>query len=217
MAAYDLEEQEQLSAIKAWWEKNGNLVSWLVTAVAVAVLGVQGWRWYHANQAAEAGALYSSVLQAVEHNEPAKTRVFSGELVSKFPGVVAADLGAMLASKAEADTGDLKGAGLKLQWVIDNSKDIALRDMARLRLAAVRMEEKNFDAALKTLEAAPEEPFAPRFEDMRGDAYFAKGASKEAAAAYKKALEAYDKAPTGSFGSVFKTAIETKLEALGGV
>lgn len=217
MAAYDLEEQEQLSAIKAWWEKNGNLVSWLATGVALAVLGVQGWRWYQANQAAEAGALYSSVLQAVEKNDPAKTRTFAGELVSKFPGVVAADLGAMLASKAEADAGDLKGAGLKLKWVIDNTKDPALREMARLRMAAVQIDQKAFDEALKTLESAPEEPFLPRFEDLRGDAYMAKGASKEATAAYKRALEAYDKAPTGSFGSVFKSAIETKLEALGGV
>ena len=140
MAAYDLEEQEQLSAMKAWWEKHGNLVSWLATAVAVVVLGVQGWRWYQANQAAEAGAIYASVLQSVEKSDPAKSRTFAGNLVSKFPGLVAADLGALLASKAEVDAGDLKGAALKLQWVIDNSKDPALRDIARLRMAAYQNE-----------------------------------------------------------------------------
>lgn len=217
MAAYDLEEQEQLSAIKAWWEKNGNVVSWLVTGVAVAVLGVQGWHWYQSRQAEQAGALYASVLQSVDKSEAAKTRVFSGDLVSKFPGVMAADLGAIAAAKSEADAGDLKSATLKLQWVVDNTKDKALRDLARLRLAAVQIDSKAFDAALKTLDAAPEEPFLPRFEDLRGDVYFAKGASKEAGAAYKRALEAYEKAPTASFGSVFKNVVETKLEALGGV
>lgn len=217
MAAYDLEEQEQLSAIKAWWEKNGNLVSWVATAVAVVVLGVQGWRWYHANQASEAGALYASVLQSVEKSDPAKARMFAGDLVAKFPGETAADLGALLAAKTDAEGGDLKGAALKLQWVIDNSKDVALREMARLRLAAVQIDQQSYDEALKTLESKPDEPFLPRFEDLRGDAYAAKGAAKDAAAAYKRALDAYDKAPTGSFGSVFKNAIETKLEALGGV
>jgi predicted negative regulator of RcsB-dependent stress response len=217
MAAYDLEEQEQLSAMKAWWEKHGNLVSWLATAVAVVVLGVQGWRWYQANQAAEAGAIYASVLQSVEKSDPAKSRMFAGNLVSKFPGLVAADLGALLASKAEVDAGDLKGAALKLQWVIDNSKDPALRDMARLRMAVVQIEQKSFDEALKTLQPAPETPFVTRFEDLRGDAYWAKGANKEAAAAYKRAIEAYDKSSDNATGAAFKNAIETKLEALGEV
>lgn len=216
MAAYDLEEQEQLSAIKAWWEKNGNFVTWLVTAAAVAVLGVQGWRWYQNNQAQQAGALYASVLQASDKNDSAKLKAFSGDLVSKYSGAMAADLGAIVAAKSEAEAGDLKSAALKLQWVADNSKDPAMRDLARLRLAAVQIDSKSFDAALKTLEKAPDEAFLPRFEDLRGDAYFAKGSNKEAASAYKRALTAYDKAPTASFGGVFKNVVETKLESLGG-
>ncbi len=39
MAAYDLEEQEQLSAIKAWWEKNGNIIGGIVLVLAVALGG----------------------------------------------------------------------------------------------------------------------------------------------------------------------------------
>jgi predicted negative regulator of RcsB-dependent stress response len=27
--AYDLEEQEQLDSIKAWWTKYGNMLTWL--------------------------------------------------------------------------------------------------------------------------------------------------------------------------------------------
>lgn len=217
MAAYDLEEQEQLSAIKAWWEQNGNMVSWIVTVIAVCVMGWFGWQRYQMSQAGEAGALYSVVLDATEKGDAPKVRAAASDLVSKFAGKMPADLGVMLAGKSEADAGDTKSAILKLQWVVDNTKDVAMRDMARLRLAAYQIDDKAFDAALKTLEAAPAESFLPRFEDMRGDVYFAKGANKESAAAYQRALDAYAKAPTASFGAEFKGIVETKLEALGGV
>ena len=42
MAAYDLEEQEQLATLKAWWKENGNLVMSSVTAVLIAFAAWQG-------------------------------------------------------------------------------------------------------------------------------------------------------------------------------
>ena len=46
MAVYDLEEQEKLDDLKAWWQQWGNLVSGVVLAVALGILAVQGWRWW---------------------------------------------------------------------------------------------------------------------------------------------------------------------------
>ena len=48
MAVYDLEEQEQLDDLKAWWSRHGNKVAGVVIALCVAYLGYQGWRWYSA-------------------------------------------------------------------------------------------------------------------------------------------------------------------------
>jgi hypothetical protein len=39
--AYDLEEQEQLATIKAFWRQYGSL---LLTAVTVVLLAIAGWR-----------------------------------------------------------------------------------------------------------------------------------------------------------------------------
>ena len=64
MAAYDLEEQEQLANIKAWWNQYGNMVSTAVTVLAVAVAAWQGWNWYQRNQSAQAAAIYSAVQRA---------------------------------------------------------------------------------------------------------------------------------------------------------
>ena len=35
MAAYDLEEQEQIAEVRAWWKQYGNLLLNVVTVVAV--------------------------------------------------------------------------------------------------------------------------------------------------------------------------------------
>ena len=58
MAAYDLEEQDQLEDLKAWWKQWGNTISGVVIAVCVGVIAVQGWRWWSQQQAEKAlGAL----------------------------------------------------------------------------------------------------------------------------------------------------------------
>lgn len=215
MAAYDLEEQEQLSAMKAWWEKNGNLVTGAVLVFAIAVAGYQGWRWYQARQAADAGAMYAALTQAEQAKDMAKLRVLTDEIISKHGDTVVAELGAVLTAKAELDAGNAKAARSKLEWAATKGADPLLRDLARLRLASVLLDEKDFSAALKTLEAAPAPAFVARFEDLRGDLLFAKGDSAGAKSAYARALEGINK-QAGQQSMGFRAAVQTKLDALGG-
>ena len=46
MAVYDLEEQEQISELKAWWAQNGKWITTLAVVAALASVGWQGWQWY---------------------------------------------------------------------------------------------------------------------------------------------------------------------------
>jgi len=39
MAHYDLEEQEQIDSIKTWWKMYGNLVTGVILAGSLAVIG----------------------------------------------------------------------------------------------------------------------------------------------------------------------------------
>lgn len=214
MAAYDLEEQEQLSAIKAWWEKNGNLVTGAALALALVVAGVQGWRWYEGKQAAEAGGLFSAVSLAAQAKDAAKVGVLTDELLSKHGSSVAAALAALQASQVALEAGDTKTARTRLEWVVSSKADPLLGDMARLRLAALQLDGKEFDAALQTLGAAPADSFQARFEDLRGDILFAQGKRAEARAAYAKGVDAAAKA--GQQASAFRSLLQTKLDALGG-
>ena len=90
MAVYDLEEQEQISELKAWWAQYGNFIVTLAVVAALASVGWQAWNWYQNRNAAEAGALYYAVQQAVEKNEPQKAREAAGRLVGEHGGSVGA-------------------------------------------------------------------------------------------------------------------------------
>ncbi|MGH8721035.1 MAG: tetratricopeptide repeat protein, partial [Burkholderiales bacterium] len=61
----DLEEQEKLDALKAWWKDNARFIVLAIAAAAIAVAGTSGWRWYQRQQSAEAAALYDTLSKAV--------------------------------------------------------------------------------------------------------------------------------------------------------
>jgi len=69
MATYDLEEQEQIAEIKAWWKQYGNLMVGIVTAVSVGVIAWQGWNWYQRGQAAKASMVYGALQKAVVEDD----------------------------------------------------------------------------------------------------------------------------------------------------
>ena len=214
MAAFDLEEQEQLAEIRAWWDKWGNLITMTVVVLAVVVVGWRLWNWYGNSKATEASVYYSALMKAVETNDAQKIREASGVLAEKYSGTAYAELSALIAAKAQAEAGDKASAKTKLEWAADKASDPLIRDLARLRLAALLIDEKAYDAALKQLSAKPADSFVPRYADLRGDALVAAGKPAEARAAYKEAIDALTK---DQGGQQMKGMIELKLDALGGV
>ena len=86
MAVYDLEEQDKLNELKAWWQQWGNLVSGVVLAVALGILAVQGWRWWQGNQAEQASVLFTAVDAAAKANDVEKAKEASAQLAAKFGG-----------------------------------------------------------------------------------------------------------------------------------
>ena len=110
MAAYDLEEQEQLAEIKTWWKQYGNLVTSIVIAASLGILAWQGWNWYERKQAGEASGLYSVLQRAALERDTQKTKAAAGELVEKFGRTTYASLGALTAAKALYEAGDIKSA-----------------------------------------------------------------------------------------------------------
>jgi predicted negative regulator of RcsB-dependent stress response len=209
--ALDLEEQEQVAELKAWWTTHGNVVLAVVIAAAVAVVGWQGWRWYQHNQAAQASVLYDTLTKAAQAGDAKALRDAAGTLVESYPRTLYASMGALLAAKFYFERNDLKNAKAQLQWVIDHSPAEDFRDLARLRLAAVLLDEKAYDEALKLLDAPHAPAYDAQYAALKGDVLVAKNQLAEARAAYQLALEKAERRD-----SPFRESVRMRLEALGG-
>jgi len=209
--ALDLEEQEQVAELKAWWTQHGSLVLAVVIAAAVTVVGWQGWRWYQHDQAAQASVLYDTLTKAAQAGDAKALRDAAGTLVESYPRTLYASMGALLAAKFYFERNDLKNVKAQLQWVIEHSPSEDFRDLARLRLAAVLLDEKAYDEALKLLDAPHAPAYDAQYAALKGDVLVAKNQLAEARAAYQLALEKADRGD-----SQFRESVRMRLEALGG-
>jgi predicted negative regulator of RcsB-dependent stress response len=209
--AYDLEEQEQLATLKGWWKDNGTTVLAAIAAAAIAGSAWQGWRVWQADQTQQAGAQFEALLKAVGAGDAKALRDAGGTLVESYPRTLYASMGALASARFHFERGALKDAKLQLQWVLDSSPSDELRDLARLRLAAVLLDEKAHDAALALLEAKHAAPFAAQYAALKGDILVAKNQVADAKAAYRLALE-----KEGPKNSAFRASVQLRLDALGG-
>jgi len=210
----DLEEQEKLDALKAWWKENGRLVVLAVLAAAVAVAGVNGWRWYEQRQSLEAGTLYETLARAARGGDVKALRDAGGTLLEQYPRTLYAAMGALAAARFHFERGELQSAKAQLRWVVEHARADGIRDVARLRLAAALLDEKAYDEALKLLEEKPQDAFAGQYAALRGDLLVAKNRTQDARAAYREAIEKTDAAT--ATGAAFRETVQMRLDALGG-
>jgi predicted negative regulator of RcsB-dependent stress response len=207
--SYDFEEQERLAELKAWWEDNRIYVFGAAAAAVLAFGGWKGWQFWQVRQDEEAALLFLPVQEAQRTSDPKKIAAAADKVVAGQPGSFYASQAALIAAKAAFDAGNLDEARKQLEWVVGKGVEVH-RGVARVRLAAVYLEQKKFDDALRTLDANKDAGFAALVADMRGDVMLAQGRMDEARAAYRLAIEKSDAR------NPVKGIAQTKLNALGG-
>lgn len=210
MAHYDLEEQEQIDSLKTWWKLYGNLVTTLVTAASLLAIGWQGWQWYSNNQSTKAAAVYAVFEQALDAGDAQRVKATVGELSEQFSGTHYAAAAALQAAQSSFASGDLKSAQLQLTWVVNHASD-EFKDIARLRLASLLLDEKSFVEAESLLNMPVAAAFQGRQKELLGDLFVAQGKAAEAKVAYGAAL---DKVSEKS--APVRELLQQKIDALGG-
>jgi predicted negative regulator of RcsB-dependent stress response len=209
--AYDLEEQEQIATFKGWWKDNGTRVLAVIAAAAIAGSAWQGWRIWQADQAQQAEKRYDALVAAAQAGDAKALRDAGGTLVESYPRTFYASMGALVSARYYFDRSDLKNAQVQLQWVVEHSPSEELKDLARLRLAAVLLDQKAYDEALALLEAKHAAPLEAQYAALRGDILLAKDKPADARAAYRIALEKADRKD-----AAFRGSVQLRLDALGG-
>lgn len=209
--AYDHQELEQLEELKSWWKEYGNLIIYAALGCALAIAAYQGWRHYRYTQGVAAATLYEQLDQAERAGDRNKVRDIATQIVGNYGATAYGVFAALSAARASFESGDLADAKLRLTWVVENAREDSVKDVARLRLAGVLLDEKNYAEALKRLESKPAESMTGLYADLRGDILLAQGNRAEARNAYQLALDKSER------GSAYRATIQLKLDSLGDV
>jgi len=207
--AYDLEEQEQLASLKAFWARFGNLITWVLIIALASYAGYNFWNAHQRTKSAEASALYDELVASLEANDNAKVQRIATDVQGKFGGTAYAQMAALGAAKSAFEANDLKTAKTQLQWVVEHGSE-EYQSVAKLRLAGVLLDEKAFDEALKLLGTNFLPQYAAEVNDRKGDVLVAQNKLAEARKAYEAALAAMDKKNPG------RQLVQVKLDAIGG-
>lgn len=202
-------EDEQLRELRDWWTQNGKKVTTLAIVGLLAFSGGRFWLNQQATKAEEASMLYEGVMAALEAEDYAGVMDKGGVLLSQYSGTPYGDMVALSMAKVKHDQGDMTSAQTYLQWVLDNGKDEAIKEVARLRLGRLLWAQDKNDEALAMIATGDPGTFSPLIEELRGDIYVAKGQAEQARQAYKLALNSPEY--MGDRGT-----LQMKLDDLGG-
>jgi predicted negative regulator of RcsB-dependent stress response len=204
----DLQEQEQVDALKAFWKQYGNLITWTITLALAAFAGYNFWLKHERDQATQASTMYGEMQTAAAAGDGKRTAQVFADMKSRVPKTSYAQLGALLAAKVQADKGEAANATATLQWVADNGNEENAA-VAHIRLAGLLADAKKYDDALKQLALVKPASFAALVADRQGDIQLAQGQKDAAVKAYKAA---YDGLPATT---QYRILIDAKLTALG--
>jgi predicted negative regulator of RcsB-dependent stress response len=205
----DLEEQEQLDQLKHFWARYGNLITWTLIAVLGSFAAWNGWNYWQRTQATQAATLYDEIERAsIEKDIPRVERALS-DIQNKFGKTVFAAQGSLLAARSLFEAGKADGAKSALTWVAEKSSDNSYKAVARLRLAAVHLDAKAFDEALKLLDVPMPASYEALAADRRGDVLMAQGKTQEAKLQYQKAWDGLTER------TEYRQLVQVKLASLG--
>jgi predicted negative regulator of RcsB-dependent stress response len=205
----DLEEQEQIDRLKAFWKQYGNAITWTLIVVLGGFAAWNGWSWWQRDQGAKAGALYDEIEQAVGGGKLDAAAGMLKTMQDRYGSSAWAQQAGLLVAKAQWDGKQPDAAIASLQWVAGKGAEAEMQTVARLRLAGILLEQKKYDEALRELDAAGAKPFEGLVADRRGDVLLAQGKADDARAAYQKAHTAL------SDRVEYRRIVEAKLVALG--
>lgn len=205
----DLEEQEQLDQLKHFWKSYGNLITWVLIAVFGAIAAWNGYQYWQRRQAAQAAAMHDEVERSAQSQDLARLERALADMKERFGGTTYAQQAGLLAARTFHDKGKADAAKTALTWVAETASDEGLRAVARLRLAALLVDDKAYDAALKQLSGDFPKDFSALVADRKADVLLLQGKKAEAVAEYGKAYRLLDAQAD------YRRLVEVKLTALG--
>lgn len=206
--ALDLEEQEQVDELKAFWKKYGSYMTKGVIAFFLFYGAFEAWQYYQIKQSLSASELYQSIVVIDEKNTK-EIMERSEVIIDSYGGTPYGGRAAILFAKASYQEGMKDKAKEKLEWASRHAKESATESIALIQLGQILLEEKKYEDALKKAKDVNNEGYLGLSNDLQGDILNAMGKKDDAKKAYLEALKRFGpKDPYARF-------TQEKLETLG--
>ena len=183
------EEQEKLASIGHFWKTWGPVLSAAVLAILLAFAGWHGYQWYQGKQAAKASTLFEQVLADAQSGDSAKLAASFKQMQESYASTAHAQHAGMIAARVFYEQGQSDQSRAALSFVAGQSTDKGLQSAAKLQLAGLMLEQKQYDEAIKLLKTDIEPAYAALAADRLGDAYALQNKTAEAISAYTKAWQ----------------------------
>lgn len=200
-------EEETVEHLKQWFRENGLAVILGVVIGLSGIVGVRYWFTYTRNQAEQASLIYDKMASALAARKYVDVMQEGKALQDKYGRSSYAVLGALAMAKASLATGDAAAAREHLAWAMDNADDEGMKHIARLRLARLLVDAKDYTAALKLITDQPHGAFGSLYEELRGDILAGQNNPSLAQEAYRLAL-------TGAKDANRRQFLQMKLDSL---
>ena len=194
-------EEEQIEALKRWWDENGKQV---VLAIVLTVGGYFGWQvWtdHLDDQTAAASLVYQEMLEnmdgaaagdVLDADKQSEISLLAETLKQDYSNTQYAFYAALIKAKLAVESTDLSAAAVELQWAMDNADEAVNENIARLRLARVEAAAGNLDTALQLVQGVDAGELKSAFDEAKGDFYQQQGNAGAAYTAYEAAMMGID-------------------------
>lgn len=156
-------EQDQLEAIKAWWDKYGTLLLSVILAIVVSFSGYRYWQSYTFSKAAEASSVFEVLDMSHANGVFGEVSREARRLMQDQPRSPYAGSAALMLADFHWQAGEVEDTVDALNWIINSKQSVDLKQVAQLRLARVYIQQAEFEAAdvqLKQLQSARLSPAA---------------------------------------------------------
>lgn len=205
---YDAREQGEV--VKKWLQENGSaIVIGLVIAFG-GLFGFKQWQSWQLTNRQEAFAEFQVMSELLSAGQLDAAVDNFQNLQDKYSRSPYASLAALQMARARVEASQPDLAITQYRFVMEMGRPIALKTVARLRLARVLLAQGQAEEALALIEGAPDTTgFEAGFAEVRGDILKSLGREDEAIAAYQAALDALEP------GVGDRATLVLKLETLG--
>lgn len=182
-------EEEQIEALKNWWDENGKAT---IAGVVVALGGYFGWIGWDKVQEGKiqaAADVYQQMIGLPEGSTE-QASALAEQLRAELASTPYAVFAALELAKQAVAANDLDRARELLNWAKQQKLTDSAAPLIALRLAQVEYAAGNYEPALAALKSLPAgEQWDVAAAELRGDVFNAQGQADQARIQYQAALD----------------------------